>query len=70
MNQLVYNKANSIQEIRGLKDKKNYILNYLRQHKSNVKNLPKDDPFKKAISDLFDEIRPKPTFLNRNITDE
>ncbi len=53
MNQLVYNKANSIQEIRGIKDKKQIILDYLKKYKNKIEKLSVNDPFRKAISDLF-----------------
>ena len=51
----VYDKANSILEIRGIEQKKSFILKNLRRHFDDVKMLSSKDPFRQVLCDLFDE---------------
>jgi len=51
----VYDKANSILEIRGIEQKKSLILKNLRRHYDDVKMLSSKDPFRQVLYDLFDE---------------
>ncbi len=53
MNQILYDKANSILEIRGLEKKREIILEHLFKIKSKSKDLIKTDPLNKALEDLF-----------------
>jgi len=55
MKKMVYDKANSILEMRGIEQKKSFILENLRGHFDNVNMLPNDDPFSQALYDLFYE---------------
>ena len=55
MKKTVYDKANSILEMRGIEQKKSFILKNLRRHFDNVKMLSSDDPFRQVLYDLFDE---------------
>ena len=54
MNEIVYNKANSIQEIRGIENKKEIIISHLKKYKNEMDTFSYDDPFRKAINDIFD----------------
>ena len=51
----VYDKANSILEIRGIEQKKSFILKNLRRYFDDVKMLSSKDPFRQVLYDLFDE---------------
>tara|TARA_Y100000739_G_scaffold228939_1_gene242101 strand:+ start:6956 stop:8128 length:1173 start_codon:yes stop_codon:yes gene_type:complete len=51
----VYDKANSILEIRGIEQKKSFILKNLRRHFDDLKMLSSKDPFRQVLCDLFDE---------------
>ena len=69
MNEIVYNKANSIQEIRGLDNKREIIIAHLSKYKNENEALSDDDPFRKAIKDIFDKkdsILLKDKFILRN----
>ena len=49
----VYDKANSILDMRGIEQKKSLILTKLRRYFDDYKNLPSNDLFRKALFDLF-----------------
>ena len=49
----VYDKANSILDMRGIEHKKSLILTKLRRYFDDYKNLPSNDLFRKALFDLF-----------------
>jgi len=55
MSQVVYDKANSILEIRGIEEKREAVLGLLRAFYTKVEELPKDDLLRKVLEDLFDE---------------
>ena len=50
---MIYQKANSILELRGLEEKKGIIVNKLRQTFTELEIYSKHDPFRKALEDLF-----------------
>ena len=51
----VYDKANSILEIRGIEQKKSFILKNLRRHFDDLKMLSSKDTFRQVLCDLFDD---------------
>ena len=50
---MIYQKANSILELRGLEEKKGIIVNKLRKTYTELEIYSKHDPFRKALEDLF-----------------
>ena len=50
---MIYQKANSILELRGLEEKKGIIVNKLRKTFTDLEIYSKHDPFRKALEDLF-----------------
>ena len=53
MKKPVYDKANSILEIRGIDEKRNEIFQHLMSSYEKIDDLSKDDPLRNALSDLF-----------------
>jgi len=74
MTQVIYDKANSILEIRGIEEKREEILNHLRAYHSKIENLSTDDPLRKVLEDLFDdsheESRQTKFFLRDHVVEE
>jgi len=74
MTQVIYDKANSILEIRGIEEKREEILNHLRTYHSKIENLSTDDPLRKVLEDLFgdthDEAQTTKFFLRDHVVEE
>ena len=53
MSKVIYNKANSLGEIRGIKEKKDFVVNHLSSLYNEESSLAGNDPLRHALDDLF-----------------
>jgi wyosine [tRNA(Phe)-imidazoG37] synthetase (radical SAM superfamily) len=74
MTQVIYDKANSILEIRGIEEKREVILRYLRTYYHKVDRLSKEDSLRKVLEDLFgdfhEDSQPAHFFLRDHVVEE